>query len=291
MASGTLLSIGHGYSAAALAARLVPQGWQVLGTTRQPERMEAMRATGVHPLRWPLTDPAGTLRQATHLLTSAPPEAGSDPVLDALGTVLTSAGTSLRWIGYLSTTGVYGDHKGGWVDEDTQPAPGNARSRARLAAEQRWLALGRVADIPVHIFRIGGIYGPGRAPFAAIREGKARSVVKPGQVFGRIHVEDIARVLEASMQAPNPGRVYNVVDDEPAPGEEVRAHAAALLGLPPPPTVSYEEEAPRMSEMAKSFYAESRKVRNTRIRQELGVDLAYPSYREGLAAILAAEQG
>jgi nucleoside-diphosphate-sugar epimerase len=291
MAGGTLLSIGHGYSGAALARRLLPRGWTVLGTTRDGARADAIRATGVEPLSWPLEDPGGVLRRATHLLTSVPPVGGSDPVLDAMGTALAGAAPSLRWIGYLSTTGVYGDHGGGWVDEDTAATPQSERGRARLAAEGRWLAAGRAYQVAVQVFRLGGIYGPGRSPFAGLREGKVRSVVKAGQVFSRIHVDDIAATLDASIQTPSPGRVYNVVDDEPAPPQEVRAYAASLIGLPPPPPVAYEDAEPGMSEMARSFYAESRRVRNTRLREELGVSLAYPTYREGLAACLAAEEG
>ena len=289
MAGGTLLSIGHGYTGAAVARRLKPQGWRVLGTSRSPDRRHVIAESGVEALPWPLPEPAATLRAATHLLSSVSPEAGTDPVLATLGPAFASAGRTLRWIGYLSTTGVYGDHQGGWVDEDTQPRPGNDRTRARLAAEARWLALGRAYDVPVHIFRLGGIYGPGRNPFERLRAGAQRTVVKPGQVFGRIHVDDIALVIEASINQPDPGRIYNVVDDEPAPPQDVQAHAASLLGLPPPPVVDYAEEEPRMTPMAREFYSESRRVRNRRIHEELGVQLLYPTYREGLKAVLDAE--
>lgn len=291
MAGGTLLSIGHGYTGAAVARRLVPQGWRVLGTTRNPARAEVMRASGVEPVAWPLADPQGTLRSATHLLSSVAPLDGADPVLATLGSALMAAKTGLRWIGYLSTTGVYGDHAGGWVDEETQPRPTTDRARARLAAEARWLALGRTCDVAVQIFRLGGIYGPGRGPFERLRAGTLRSIVKPGQVFSRIHVDDIAAVLAASMLHPVPGRIYNVVDDEPAPPQTVQAEAARLLGLPPPPEIPYAEEEARMSPMAREFYAESRQVRNGRIREELGVSLTYPTFREGLAAVLSAETG
>ena len=290
MAGGTLLSIGHGYTGAALARRLVPQGWRVLGTTRNPTRADALRETGVEPLAWPLAEPGATLRAATHVLSSVAPEDGADPVLQAIGSSLVAAAKGLRWIGYLSTTGVYGDHKGEWVDEDTQTRPSTDRARARLAAEARWLALGRAYDVPVQIFRLGGIYGPGRTPFAQLRAGALRSIIKPGQVFSRIHVDDIAAVLEASINHPAPGRIYNVVDDLPSPAQDVHAEAARLLGLPRPPSVPFEEESPRMSPMAREFYAESRRVRNQRLHEELGVTLAYPSYREGLAACLAAER-
>lgn len=291
MAGGTLLSIGHGYSAAAVAKRLLPQGWRVMGTTRRPDRMHLLAEAGVEALQWPLAEPAAAIRSATHLLSSVAPESGTDPVLGALGAALASAGRGLRWIGYFSTTGVYGDHNGDWVDEDTSTRPATDRARARLAAEARWLALGRAYDVPVHIFRLGGIYGPGRGPFERLRAGTLRTIVKPGQVFSRIHVDDIALVVEASIAQPDPGRIYNVVDDEPSPPQDVQAHAARLLGMEPPPTVDYAEEEPRMTPMAREFYSESRRVRNRRIREELGVQLLYPTYREGLAAILAAEGG
>lgn len=290
MAGGTLLSIGHGYCGAALARRLLPKGWRVIGTTRQQDRIGAMAATGVEPVAWPLAEPKATLRRATHLLCSVGPGDGSDPVLDAIGTAIAGAGPALRWIGYLSTTGVYGDHAGGWVDEETQTRPVTQRSRARLKAEARWLALGRAYDIPVHVFRLGGIYGPGRSPFERLRAG-TRAIVKPGQVFSRIHVDDIAAVLDASMAMPRAGRIYNVVDDEPTAPETVLHHAADLIGVPRAAEVPFEDEAPHMNPLAREFYGESRRVRNTRIREELGVTLAYPTYREGLAAILAAEKG
>ncbi len=278
----TLLSLGHGYSAAALARLLVPAGWRVIGTTRDPARLPDIAATGVEPLLWPGADPAAAIAAADHLLSSVPPGPdGSDPVLAALGPLL--AGRRWLWAGYLSTTGVYGDTGGAWVDEDSPLAAGQPRGRARIAAETAWQGSG----LPVHIFRLAGIYGPGRGPFEKVRSGTARLIVKPGQYFSRIHVDDIARVLAASIARPRPGAVYNVCDDAPVPPEAVLSHAAALLGLPPPPEVAFAEA--EMTAMARSFYAESRRVRNDRIRRELGVRLLYPDYRAGLAAVLAAE--
>ncbi|MEL6265400.1 MAG: NAD-dependent epimerase/dehydratase family protein, partial [Pseudomonadota bacterium] len=186
----------------------------------------------------------------------------------------------------LSTVGVYGDRQGGWVDEDSPCRPSTARGRARLAAEEAWQALAIRAGFPLHIFRLAGIYGPGRGPFSKVRAGTARRIIKPGQVFSRIHVEDIATVLAASIARPAPGTVYNVCDDEAAPPEDVLEHAAGLLGLPPPPAVAWEEA--EMSPMARSFYAESKRCSNARLAG-LGVTLAYPTYREGLAALLAEE--
>lgn len=276
----TLLSIGHGYSGAALARLLRAEGWHVIGTTRNPAKAARMAAEGVEPVLLPgsLT-PA--LARATHLLTSVAPEGGGDPILAAHAAELRAARPA--WVGYLSTTAVYGDHAGGWVDEETALTPATARGVARVEAEAGWAALG----LPLHIFRLAGIYGPGRGPFEKVRDGTARRIIKPGQVFSRIHVEDIAQVLAASIARPRPGAVYNVCDDDPAPPEDVIGHAADLLGLPLPPAIPYDEA--EMTPMARSFYAESKRVRNDRIKDELGVQLLYPTYREGLAALLAGE--
>ncbi|GMG84927.1 SDR family oxidoreductase [Paralimibaculum aggregatum] len=284
MTTRTLLSLGHGYSAQALSRRLAPQGWRIIGTTRSAAKAEAIRASGAEPLLWPGAPVAEALAAASHLLVSAAPGPEGDPVLAALGPEIAAAAPRLAWAGYLSTTGVYGDRAGGWVDEGSDCRPATARGRARLAAERAW---GQVPGLPLHIFRLAGIYGPGRGPFAKVRAGTARCIVKPGQVFSRIHVADIASALAASIARPNPGAVYNICDDEAAPPEAVIAHAARLLGLPPPPDEPFESAA--MTPMARSFYAESKRVSNARLREELGVALAYPSYREGLAALLAAE--
>lgn len=275
----TLLSLGHGYTASALAARLIPLGWTVIGTCRTPDRAEALRAAGVEPLAWP-ADLGPALARATHILVSAAPDAGGDPFLQAAGEALRAARPA--WMGYLSTTAVYGDHQGAWVDEATPVAPQSARAHQRVLAEGQWLASG----LPAHIFRLAGIYGPGRGPFEKVRDGSARRIIKPGQVFSRIHVEDIAETLHASIARPNPGAIYNVCDDDPAPPEDVLSHAAALLGLPEPPAIPYDKA--EMTPMARSFYAESKRVRNDRIKAELGVSLRYPDYRAGLAAMLHA---
>lgn len=277
----TLLSLGHGYSAQALARRLIPQGWRVIGTSRSPENATQIRATGAGALLWPGTDLGPVMGGVTHVLTSIAPTDAGDPVLLNAAEILAKA-PDLHWVGYLSTTGVYGDQGGGWVDETTPPAPGTARGKARLDAEKAWKNTG----LPVHVFRLAGIYGPGRGPFEKVLNGTARRIIKPGQVFSRIHVDDIAQVLEASINRPDPGRVYNLCDDDPAPPQDVLAHAAALLGMPPPPEVAFDDAD--LSRMARSFYAESKRVRNDRIKQELGVELIHPDYRSGLAAILAA---
>lgn len=272
----TLLSIGHGYSAQALARRLLPEGWRIIGTTRTPEGVAALRATGIEARLWP-GEPL-PLAEATHLLTSVPP-GKADPVLAAHGAEIASSG--LKWLGYLSTTAVYGHHNGDWVDETTPLAPSTERGAARARAEADWAALGQ----PLHVFRLAGIYGPGRGPFEKVRDGSARRIVKPGQVFSRIHVEDIANVLHAALNNPHPG-IYNVCDDDPASPEDILGLAARMLNLPEPPMVPYDEA--EMTPMARSFYAENKRVRNDRIKQVLGVRLLYPTYREGLAAILAA---
>lgn len=281
--TGTLLSIGHGYSAAALARRLVPQGWRVIGTTRDAARLPALAAQGVEGVVWPGTTLAPLLAQATHLLSSVPPGPAGDPLIRAEGAALAAARPV--WAGYLSTTAVYGDHEGGWVDEATPVEPSTERGRWRAAAEAEWAATG----LPLHVFRLAGIYGPGRGPFAKLRDGSARRIVKPGQVFSRIHVEDIAAALALSMARPMPGRIWNLCDDDPAPPQDVIGHAAHLLGLPPPPVVAWEDAD--LSPMARSFYSESKRVRNDRIKADLGWRPAYPSYREGLAALLADEGG
>ncbi|WP_066817026.1 SDR family oxidoreductase [Frigidibacter mobilis] len=283
---GTLLSLGHGYSAQALARLLLPQGWRIIGTTRSAAKAEALRVSGIEPLIWPGTPLAPALAEATHLLTSIAPGEDGDPVLATHRAEIAAAAPHLQWAGYLSTTGVYGDHAGGWVDEDCVLAPATRRGKARVLAEAEWQSLAAASGLPLHIFRLAGIYGPGRGPFAKVRDGTARRIIKPGQVFSRIHVDDIAQVLAASIARPAPGTAYNVCDDEPAPPEDVIAHAATLLGLPLPPALRYDEA--EMTAMARSFYAESKRVRNDRIKQGLGVRLLYPGYREGLAALLAA---
>ncbi len=285
--TNTLLSFGHGYSAGALARRLVPLGWTVIGTTRSPDKSDRLRAAGIEPLIWPGEDAGPALDRATHLLSSVSPREEGDPVLLALGDRIAEAAPHIRWAGYLSTTGVYGDHAGGWVDEDTPLAPTTRRGEMRLAAEAAWHDLAERSGLPLHIFRLAGIYGPGRGPFERIRNGSAQRIVKPGQVFSRIHVDDIAEVVLASIRHPDPGAAYNVCDDDPAPPQDVLSHAARLLGLPPPPEVAFADA--ELSPMARSFYAESKRVRNGRIKRDLGVALRYPSYREGLRAILEDE--
>jgi nucleoside-diphosphate-sugar epimerase len=288
-----LFCFGLGYSARRLALHLKHRGWQVAGTVRDPDKADALRAEGLEVHAFdrgrPLDDPVGALAGTTHLLASVPPDrAGNlDAVLDHhRGDLIAQAGT-LQWAGYLSTTGVYGNRDGGWVDETSELQPTSDRSRRRVAAEAGWRALHAEHGLPVHAFRLAGIYGPGRGPFRAIREGTARRIDKPEQKFARIHVDDIVRVLLASIERPNPGAVYTVADDEPAAPADVTTYACALLGVEPPPWVSYE--AAGLSDMAKTFWQDNKRVDTTRLKRELGVDLAYPTYREGLKAVLEAE--
>ncbi|MEP1962526.1 SDR family oxidoreductase [Tateyamaria sp.] len=278
----TLLSFGHGFSARALTPLLLAQGWQVIGTTRSPEKTIALEQSGVTPLIFPGSDLAQAIDQATHLLISAGPDADGDPVLRAVGDLIAARAGEFEWVGYLSTTGVYGDHKGGWVDESSALTPATRRGQWRVAAETAWAG---IPNLPLHIFRLAGIYGPGRGPFAKVRAGTARRIIKDGQVFSRTHVDDIAQIIAASIARPNPGAIYNVCDDDPAPPQDVIGHAAALLGLPLPEALDFETA--EMTPMARSFYAESKRVKNDRIKDELGVKLLYPTYREGLAALLA----
>jgi nucleoside-diphosphate-sugar epimerase len=283
----TILSFGHGYSAQALSRILLPQGWQITGTTRSEVKAEALADQGVAPLIFPGDgdgdgDVADAIAQASHLLISAGPDASGDPVLNAVGDMISARARQFEWVGYLSTTGVYGDHQGAWVDENTPLTPSTRRGQWRKDAEEAWHA---VPGLPLHIFRLAGIYGPGRGPFAKVRDGTARRIVKTGQVFSRTHVEDIAQVLAASIAQPAPGTAYNICDDDPAPPQDVIAHAAELLGAPVPPAIPFE--IAEMTPMARSFYAESKRVRNDRIKDELGVQLRFRTYREGLAALLA----
>jgi nucleoside-diphosphate-sugar epimerase len=287
-----LFCFGLGYSAGFLARALAAEGWQIAGTTREPETAAALAAGGydmhVFSRASPLADANAALAGTTHLLLSVPPDDAGDPVLDLCGAAI-AAQPTLRWIGYLSTTGVYGDHGGGWVDEATPPAPAGERGRRRLAAEQGWLALQRSTGLALHIFRLAGIYGPGRSALDTVRRGPVLRIDKPGHVFSRIHVADLVAVLRASMARPDAGALYTVCDDEPAAQADVIAYACTLLGRTPPPAVALDAAA--LSPMARSFYDDNKRVSNRRIKEALGVSLRFPSYREGLAAILADERG
>jgi nucleoside-diphosphate-sugar epimerase len=280
-----LLCFGLGFSARVLAERLAAKGWTISATSRSAESAENISAMGYRGLIFdglaPL--PEDAFAGVTHIVVSAPPGAEGDPVVQQHAALFAARARQFRWIGYLSTTGVYGDHGGALVTEETPLTPNTERGHKRLMAETQWLQLWREHGLPVHIFRLAGIYGPGRNQLLSLKDGTAKRVIKEGQIFSRIHVEDIATVLEASMAKPNPGGAYNVCDDEVAPPQEVVEFGARLLGLPVPPAIAFEEA--ELSPMARSFYADSKRVSNARLKQELGVRLRYPSYREGLAEI------
>ena len=281
-----LFCFGLGYSATYLARQLLAQGWRVTGTCRSRDKQVELSRFGIEAHLFDRDHPLGNLpvllEEATHLLSSVPPDERGDPVLDLHRADIDAASHRLDWIGYLSTTGVYGNRDGGLVDEMSELKPSGERGRRRVAAEDGWRSLRQ----PAHLFRLAGIYGPGSSALDTVREGRAKRIVKPGQVFSRIHVADIARVLEASMARPHAGAAYNVCDDDPAPPSDVIAFAAALLNLPPPPEVPFEQAD--LTPMARSFYDDNKRVSNSRIKRELGVALHYPSYRVGLPAILAA---
>lgn len=289
MTTGKLFCFGLGYSASRLVETLPAGEWSVAGTCRGPEQAEKLRADGIEAFVFDGTPPAdptaieAALGAATHVLISVPPGPDGDPVLRHFSDALAASGAA--WVGYLSTTGVYGNTDGAWVDENAPVRADVARSKDRADAERDWLTLYRRHGLPVHLFRLAGIYGPGRSPLERIRAGNARRIVKPGHQFSRIHVDDIAQVLMASMAKPDPGAIYNVCDDEPAEPALVTEFGCALLGVAPPPLLPFDEAAKGMSPMGLSFWRDNRRVRNDRIKRELGVKLRYPTYREGLRAL------
>ena len=281
--AGTVFIFGLGYVGRPLGHRLAAAGWQVRGTTRTPSRLAAQAEAGwqIHEFAddRPLADPDAALDGVDALITTITAIGGSDPVLDAHGELIADF---KGWSGYVSATSVYPDTPDGFCYEDTPTGPATARGRARVEAEQRWLDL-----LGTEIFRAAGIYGPGRSPFDALRDGTSRIIEHRGQVFNRIHVEDICRVIEAAMAQPRRGRIINLADNKPAPQGDVVRHAAGLIGVDPPQPQSLEEA--NLSPMARSFYVSRRKVASKVIGPELGLDLLYPDYESGLAAILKAE--
>jgi nucleoside-diphosphate-sugar epimerase len=289
-AMSRLLCLGLGYSALHLARRLAQEGWQIAGTARTRAGAEAIAAEGFASLQFDGTQPGSGLSEAlgtaTHVLVSVPPGESGDPVLLHHGEDIARA-PGLTWVGYLSTVGVYGDHRGDWVDETTPANPVSERSRRRVQAEEAWLALAAGAGRRVQVFRLAGIYGPGRSAIDRLRAGTAQRVVKTGQIFNRIHVDDIAEAVAAAIDGRGTHEIYNLADDEPAPPQDVVAYAAELLHMPPPPEIAFEDAD--LSLMAKSFYVENKRVSNARLHRDLGLDLKFPSYRQGLRNILARE--
>lgn len=282
-----LVCFGLGFTAQALGRPLLASGWHVAGTARSAEAVDKLRHAGfdahVFDGESGSDAVASLLGAATHVLTSIPPGADGDPVLRTFGAQL--AASPLRWAGYLSTVGVYGDTHGGWVDEASAVSGDLDRTRWRIAAEQTWLATLRQAGRQAQVFRLAGIYGPGRSAFDSLRSGRAQRIVKPGQVFNRIHVDDIARVVAAAMSGRGAHDIYNVADDEPAPPQDVITYAAELLGVVPPEEIAFANA--QLSPMARSFYESNRRVSNARLKGDLGVALRYPNYRDGLRGILA----
>lgn len=287
-----LFCFGHGYSCDYLTHALMEEGgWRISGTTRDSDKKKALRARGVQSYIFdeecPLPDPLYILRNVTHLLISTPPDDNGDLPFTIHGEDILKL-KNLQWVGYLSTTGAYGDRGGGWVDESAEVRPTTKRGSRRAKAEEQWLTLQKLYGLPVHVFRLAGIYGPGRSALDSVRAGVARRIDKPGHAFSRVHVEDIVQVLRASIAQPNPGAVYNVCDDESAPSHEVIAYACELLGIEPPPLIPFEKAD--LAPITLSFYADNKRLRNDRIKTELGVRLKYPDFRKGLEACLAAEE-
>ena len=284
-----LFCFGLGYSARALSPRLAAEGWAISGTATTVDNAEALKRDGYEAFVFDgrSHDPAITeaLRKSTHVLLSIPPDADGDPALRVYGPDIASS-PSISWIGYFSSVSVYGDSKGEWVDEKTVPEPVTERGMRRLVAENAWIELGRANGKALVILRLPGIYGPGRSAIDQLRAGKARRIFKPGQVTNRVHVDDIATATEASLGLPTGVHVFNVTDDLPAPPQDVIAYGAELLGVPCPPATDLTDAS--LSPMARSFYSESKKVSNVRMKHELGVKLAYPTYVEGLKAIASA---
>jgi nucleoside-diphosphate-sugar epimerase len=284
-----LFCFGIGYSAEALSELLPVTDWHISGTVRTSDKANELAKKGINAVVWdggPLSSEAeALLSQATHVLNSVPPNDAGDPAFNAAADII-RANDQIQWMGYLSTTGVYGNTDGQPVDEMSPLNPSSARSQRRVDAEADWMSLFNDSGVPTHVFRLAGIYGPGRSAFDTIRRGQAKRIYKPGHVFSRIHIDDIANILAASVERPNPGAAYNVCDDEPAPPAEVTEYACHLLGVEPPEVEGFETAKERMTPMGLSFWQDNRRVSNRRIREELGVQLSHPDYRSGLQAVL-----
>ena len=277
----TFLSFGHGYTAQALTPHLNDKGWKVFGTSRSRDNFSDIEKSGAIPILWGSEELRSVIKEAALVLSSVAPKNDNDPVIQMYGEDLKENSSQIKWAGYLSTIGVYGDTKGEWVNENSPLKPSTNRGIARVNAEKKWL---KNNFLPSHIFRLGGIYGPNRGPFQKVLQGKAVKIIKPGQVFSRMHILDIVQTLLASISQPKPHSIYNLCDDNPAPPQDVLSYAAKLLSVDQPPTVRFEDAD--LSEMARSFYAENKRVSNQLIKSELGVDLSYPDYKVGLESLL-----
>ena len=283
-----LLVFGCGYSGRAIGERLSRAGAKVAGTTRSQDKFDALQVRGIAPILFDGEHPADgidrALGTATHLIVSIAPGQAGDPAIALYAEAIKHA-PRLEWIGYLSTVGVYGNHDGAWVDEDTVAKPVSERSRQRVEAENLWMTIALEKGVPIAIERLSGIYGPGRNAIATLRAGKARRLVKPGQVFNRIHVDDIAAATELLIRSRSNG-IFNVTDDEPAPPQDVVTYASELIGMDPPPEVDFD--AAELTPMARSFYGENKRVSNAKLKS-LDYEFRFPTYREGLAVIAASE--
>jgi nucleoside-diphosphate-sugar epimerase len=277
----TFLSFGHGYTAQALTPHLNDKGWRVFGTSRSKDNFSDIEKSGAIPILWGSDELRSVIKETALVLSSVAPKNGNDPVIQMYGEDLKENSSQIEWAGYLSTIGVYGDTKGEWVNESSPLKPSTSRGIARVNAEKKWL---KYNFLPSHIFRLGGIYGPNRSPFQKILQGKAVKIIKTGQVFSRMHILDIVQTLLASISQPKPYSIYNLCDDNPAPPQDVLSYAAKLLSVDQPPTVRFEDAD--LSEMARSFYSENKRVSNQLIKSELGVDLSYPDYKAGLESLL-----
>lgn len=282
MKSPCLLIFGHGYTANVLVDHLGTEDWEIFGTTRNVETADLLRENNITPIMW--SDEKylkSIIKQSNYILHSIAPTEVGDPVYEKYAEDIKARSINLSWFGYLSTTSVYGNHDGQWVDEKTPVNPSSNRGRLRVNAENTWAS---IHNLPLHIFRLAGIYGAGRSPLDKIRSGKAQLISKPGQFFSRIHVEDIARVLQASIEMPNRGSIYNVCDDMPAAPDEVLTYAAKLLNYPEPPTIGFEEAV--LTPMAKSFYSDNKRVKNHLIKNEFNLALKFPNFKAGLDALV-----
>ena len=284
MTDKRLLCLGYGYVARRLAKTLTREGWRIAGTARAEAKATALDAEGVEPIEWD-ADGLGphAFDGTSTILVSMPPDGDGCPAYAAAEPSLIYYARNFSWIGYLSSNGVYGDHGGAWVDENSALNATSPRARHRAHAEAQWAGLAAALAVPLVIFRLPGIYGPGRSALDTVRDGRAQRIVKPGQMFSRCHVDDIAAALRASIANPGAGALFNIADDEPAPPQDVIAYACELLGVAPPPLIPIENA--NLSEMARSFYDDNKRVSNALMKERLQITLNYPTYRDGLRAI------
>lgn len=286
-----IFCFGLGYTAGFLSETLRSYGWTISGTTTSAKKRDFLKQNGINAHLFdrlhPLPDPAKIFKDVTHILLSVPPEKDGDPVFDIHGEDIAGA-RKLEWLGYLSTTAIYGDQNGAWVDENTPPAPSSRRGSLRLRAEEQWQSLFLHEGVPLHTFRLAGIYGPNRSALDSVRSGTASCIDKPGHAFNRIHVDDVVQVLIASMNKPQPGRIYNLADDKPSSSADVIRFACNLVGREAPPLIPFN--LAELPPMVRSFYKDNKRVHNDLIKNELGVQFLYPDYHSGLQACLEVEQ-